>query len=345
MRLTCPNCGARYEVDAAMIPPEGRDVQCSNCTTTWFQPGFKRDSDVSDPAPPPESPAEPPVEAEPEVAARELDPEVQSVLREEAQREAALRRQESGAIEVQGEIPLDAADDDQDYEIDEEDAALAASVSGLMASAAEMEDLQDAPRERARDEARSTYAGTDEVEAAMAAAAAAAPPQVTAQGSRRDLLPDIEEINSTLRATGERRPGTADGSDVDTVADRPRRRGTRLGFGMALLLFAALIAVYANSDRINQAVPALQPAVDGYVGQVERLRSWIDMMAQGALEDNASAATPTLSPEIAAPTPDPQTPSPAADQAETDAAPNPAAETAGTGAVPVVDTETPAATE
>ena len=39
MRLTCPNCSARYEVDDGMIPPEGRDVQCSNCSTTWFQPG------------------------------------------------------------------------------------------------------------------------------------------------------------------------------------------------------------------------------------------------------------------------------------------------------------------
>jgi predicted Zn finger-like uncharacterized protein len=39
MRLTCPNCGARYEVDDALIPPEGRDVQCSDCVTTWFQAG------------------------------------------------------------------------------------------------------------------------------------------------------------------------------------------------------------------------------------------------------------------------------------------------------------------
>ena len=39
MRLTCPNCSARYEVDDSLVPPEGRDVQCSNCATTWFQPG------------------------------------------------------------------------------------------------------------------------------------------------------------------------------------------------------------------------------------------------------------------------------------------------------------------
>ena len=37
MRLTCPNCGAQYEVPDEVIPETGRDVQCSNCGDTWFQ--------------------------------------------------------------------------------------------------------------------------------------------------------------------------------------------------------------------------------------------------------------------------------------------------------------------
>ncbi|HEY9039527.1 MAG TPA: zinc-ribbon domain-containing protein [Roseovarius sp.] len=37
MRLTCPNCGAQYEVPDDVIPQAGRDVQCSNCGDTWFQ--------------------------------------------------------------------------------------------------------------------------------------------------------------------------------------------------------------------------------------------------------------------------------------------------------------------
>jgi predicted Zn finger-like uncharacterized protein len=37
MRITCPNCGAQYEVDPRVIPDIGRDVQCSNCGHTWFQ--------------------------------------------------------------------------------------------------------------------------------------------------------------------------------------------------------------------------------------------------------------------------------------------------------------------
>ncbi|WP_444463295.1 zinc-ribbon domain-containing protein [Rhodobacter capsulatus] len=38
MRLICPRCGAQYEVDDVVIPAAGRDVQCSGCGQTWFQP-------------------------------------------------------------------------------------------------------------------------------------------------------------------------------------------------------------------------------------------------------------------------------------------------------------------
>ena len=37
MRLICPNCSAQYEIDASLVPDEGRDVQCSNCGHTWFE--------------------------------------------------------------------------------------------------------------------------------------------------------------------------------------------------------------------------------------------------------------------------------------------------------------------
>ena len=70
MRLTCPNCGARYEVADSMIPPEGRDVQCSNCTTTWFQPGRRSDAQPRDEGAPPTSPPPSPAQTvtdEPEV--------------------------------------------------------------------------------------------------------------------------------------------------------------------------------------------------------------------------------------------------------------------------------------
>lgn len=147
MRLTCPNCGARYEVDESMIPAAGRDVQCSNCSTTWFQPG-PRVEEVAEPTPPPaapEAPAAPepePVditaddaveeveaslsdvvaeatsESEPEVAAdgpirRQIDPEVADILREEAERETELRRADAAPdpVETQDEMPLNSPEE------------------------------------------------------------------------------------------------------------------------------------------------------------------------------------------------------------------------------------------
>ena len=39
MRLTCPNCGAEYDVSDGMVPSAGRHVQCTACHTRWFVRG------------------------------------------------------------------------------------------------------------------------------------------------------------------------------------------------------------------------------------------------------------------------------------------------------------------
>ena len=341
MRLTCPNCGARYEVDEAMIPPEGRDVQCSNCTTTWFQPGLSQGGELeTEAAPPPEPPVaqatRQPTEAQSaEVAAarRQLDPEVRDVLREEAERETALRQQESVGLEHQDEMPLEASE--EPYEDEDED-GVGAAVSGLIAEVDEIGELQDAPRERARDEAAARYGGTSEddvadIEAQVAAVAAAS----AAASSRRDLLPDIEEINSTLRANETRSAGDLGGSDIDTVETRPRRRtGTRLGFALAILIFAALVAVYANAPRIIAAVPQAEPVLTVYVAQVEQLRTWIDEIAQGALTSDEAPVASTPTPDT--PAPEPQATDTAASEPEGDAA-EPAAAPDENGQTPAGD--------
>ena len=54
MRLTCPNCGAEYEVPDGMVPAAGRHVQCTACHTRWFVRGVPRHRPDRgpDPAPP-----------------------------------------------------------------------------------------------------------------------------------------------------------------------------------------------------------------------------------------------------------------------------------------------------
>lgn len=48
MRLTCPTCGAEYEVADAMVPAAGRHVQCTACHTRWFERGAVAPEPVSE---------------------------------------------------------------------------------------------------------------------------------------------------------------------------------------------------------------------------------------------------------------------------------------------------------
>lgn len=300
MRLTCPNCDAQYEVPDDVVPPEGRDVQCSNCGQTWFQhhpdnapeaedvsldaPEPAADEELSPPEPeaaPEDETAsdtghrdepEPETETDPDDAAaveddqddaeheeasappdapqrRELDPAVADILRQEAEAEQELRRKHSSEpLESQPDLGLDGAD-----EPDEGDARR----------------TQEA-RERM---ARMRGEPTPMSEAAVNAAAIS---------SRRDLLPDIEEINSTLRNEGER--NAADGqADIEGPTAQSKRRSFRTGFLLMLLIFVILALIYLYAPQIAQRVPAMDPLLSSYVGWVDGLRLWLDGYVQGAL--------------------------------------------------------------
>lgn len=263
MRLTCPNCGARYEVDDAMVPPAGRDVQCSSCNTTWFQtgpgaegqpsavyvkrviqarpaahqpPAGARDDD--DDAGEDEAAQEPQLPLPPR---RGTDRAALEILRQEAERETRLRRGQATPVETQSEMSLDDGGD-------------------WTRTRAERADL---------DEARDAF--DDSPEAVV--------------GARRDLLPDIEDINSTLRATGDRSPEETTASDVDTLDTGPRRRrGARAGFVLVLLVAAIAAGVYANADLIAGQVPETAPYLQSFVEQVNSARFWIDDRARDLVD-------------------------------------------------------------
>ncbi len=244
MRLTCPNCSARYEVDDSMVPPEGRDVQCSNCTTTWFQPGRRVDVQPTavhvargalDDEPAPET------QPNPRPTRREIDPGVRDILREEAEREARLRRGESDPVETQAEMPL-------------EEEADAANRARRRAELDEAQDAFDADADHG--------------------------------GSRRDLLPDIEEINSTLRATGDRSPEEEDASDIETLETAPaRRRGVRSGFLLVLIFSIAGVLLYSNVDAVAEVVPQAEPVLRRFEDLVNNGRFWLDDMARNLVSN------------------------------------------------------------
>ncbi|KIC16651.1 zinc-ribbon domain-containing protein [Leisingera sp. ANG-DT] len=324
MRLTCPNCAAQYEVPEDVIPPEGRDVQCSNCGQTWFQAAagadaaedaalenigieeaFARAAEAeakekserelaakaeqdAEPEPEPqpepepepetgtserpaqeadpeeaETAAEPPQdsteddaagqpgadedisdeapEPEPEQAlqppqrGRSLDPEMSDILREEAAREAELRAAESQSLETQPDLGLE--------------------------EAAPAED-EAARRSRQARDRMARMRGED-------------PRQIAAaeSGSRKELLPDIEEINSTLRSAGSAAPAPQADPEALPV---PRKSSFARGFALSVIAALILLMIYDKAPLIAEKLPQADPVLSSYVDWVDQARLWLD---------------------------------------------------------------------
>ncbi|TMV15215.1 zinc-ribbon domain-containing protein [Arenibacterium halophilum] len=274
MRIACPNCGAQYEVPDEVIPEDGRDVQCSNCSDTWFQPrngdpirlpadsglqesddapavSVHADEEQTDSTPDPElamdvtphtgtaPPDDDDTEEEPGDVPRQrrLDPGVADILREEARHESRLRASESTGLESQGDLGLDSVGEDE----------------------------ASKRSQQARDR-MARLRGTP-----------ATPPPGAPRG---DLLPDIEEIKSTL-APDDRDVRMAPGPVQMVPVRAPRRSGFLRGFSVMILLTVGLVLLYMNASQVTEAVPALSDFVANYVTVVDKARIWLDQNLSG----------------------------------------------------------------
>lgn len=272
MRLTCPNCDAHYDVDEALIPDEGRDVQCSNCTTTWFQPGPQA---AEEPASDPEIEIDKDVEEDEFVgasatatlaAARGLTPRRpelseadRSVIDEEVARETAARQEEAGALETQPDLGID------DTEAVERAEAARDRIARRRGDETETSELVDKNLE-------------DDFEEDVAPA-----PQRPDSQTKSELLPDIEEINSTL----EEAPQAPDEVEpTETLAEQAAKgkRGFRIGFGLALLVFAGLIFAYVEAASLAERAPQLAETLAQYQNSVDKLRISLESAAQSMVE-------------------------------------------------------------
>lgn len=249
MRLICPNCDAQYEVDDAVIPEGGRDVQCSSCGHTWFQTAHQADASDEGTAPvvaetiPPEA-----------LRRRSLDDTVLSVLREEAERETKAREAEGSSLETQTDLGL---------------------------SAPPAEPLSVLPV------ASEPQAAGESADEKMPHAEAA----LVAKASRRELLPDIEEINSTLRPTSERRNEPAAHGARQTL--RQRRSGFRRGFLTSISGMSLLLLVYVFAGGISRAVPASEPLLARYTAAVDGMRLWLENSMRTTTESLKSTDAPS----------------------------------------------------
>ena len=208
---------------------------------------------------PDDTPAEDEERAEPpEPQRRELDPSVADILQQEAEIESQARAQAAEGLESQPDLGLDNSESDADRR------------------------AREARERMARMRGESTAPATQVSEAAAPAAAI---------GSRRDLLPDIEEINSTLRSTSDRQAGTSpEVSDPQGATVARKKSGFRRGFMLMIMLALVLGAVYVFAPQIAQAVPQVDPYLSAYVAQVDTVRTWLDGQVTAVLTALDSAA-------------------------------------------------------
>ncbi|EEE38721.1 MJ0042 family finger-like domain protein [Rhodobacteraceae bacterium KLH11] len=243
MRLTCPNCGAQYEVPDEVIPEGGRDVQCSNCEETWFQSKDPKLSAAKPEAalsptstieeafakaedPPAEDAPEPKVaETEPEsaedTASSNVDPAVSSILKQEAAREAELREREGSNLESQPDLALDPP-----------------------------EQPKVKPKRPATTE-------------------------TAADAGQKDELPDVEAINSGLR-------GDLTSDETEVTAPARKSGGFLRGFALIIIIGVALFLIYGNANQISEAVPQADPMLKSYVSLVDQARLWLEAQTGSA---------------------------------------------------------------
>ncbi len=95
--------------------------------------------------------------------------------------------------------------------------------------------------------------------------------------ARRDLLPDVEEINSTLR------PSEVPVDDFIQHGPLQReQRGFRSGFLMVMTVAILGTALYTAAPSLSVMVPALAGPLEAFVGAVDSLRLSLDGVMQSA---------------------------------------------------------------
>ncbi|MEM9011625.1 MAG: zinc-ribbon domain-containing protein [Pseudomonadota bacterium] len=285
MRLICPNCSAEYEVADNAIPPEGRDVQCGACHTTWFQTGAPEVAVEMPDADPVEEPAAPEVAETPYAAPEETAPPAEdSPVRETAAQDTSA--QDTTAQDTEALLREFRA-----Y-LNEEDRKASASRAPSAPAAA---------------------AAAAPVAAAAAASTEAEPPRSGPPRSRLrfrvDTEPDMdapdfsddapvdsfgaEDLSATMQDT----PPSAGGIPPGVVTERraphrvqPRSRTPR-GIAAMILLCLAVAGVYGFAPAIAQAVPASAPALSTFVASVDEARRVVERFLRDGQEAETNAAS------------------------------------------------------
>jgi len=277
MRLLCPNCDAQYEVDDSVIPKDGRDVQCSSCGQTWFQKSASQLGDTDQPSA--DQANEQDVVTDQPDPKPEVEPEVEQVAEAEAEAEIEIEPDNEPEPEPELETehePLKA--DEAVLDVLRQEAALETEARHEEAQGG----LETQPDLGLDDKTDNSEASLGAEISQRTAHLRGIEPEIETNASRSDLLPDIEEINSSLQ-------NESAAETEEAIAEIKRgRSGFRLGFGLIIILATLLFLAYVYAPQIVESAPSAEAFMVNYVETVDGLRLWLDQLMKSATEKMSS---------------------------------------------------------
>ena len=265
MRLVCPRCGAQYEIDGAAITPAGRDVECSACDHVWRA------------LPPPESfdPA-----ARPQLS-RPLSDSVIEILREEAARELEVRAAERRSLRAaERAAAFPAVPEAQDPAEEGQGRALADDASGASAPLVDTGALPAIGPKGGTDDERMVPGGAGAVVREAVSSPAPASPVQTAPGGDTAATGHVVAADAAPAAGTTRMSAVppafnpAPAPPLPMASATGSRRGYDAGFGLAVILAVAVVALYALAPRLSGPGP-IGSVIAEWRGEMDKGRDWL----------------------------------------------------------------------
>lgn len=260
MRLVCPNCDAQYDVPDDIIPDGGRDVECSNCGHTWFEAGPQSNLGATTVMRP---------------SIRHNDEMDETVDDTDANLETPLPKiAAQEGEETEGTLPQRPKLDPNVADILREEAEYENRLREQETLEYQEEFPLDEPAETGAGNDRQSYndLGFEDIDEA---------PQNRTNETRKDVFPDIEEINSTLRS--EKSNKTPQPEKTPRVQKKRNRAGFRIGFSFVLIFALIALGFYVYADDLKTQFPNGKATIDTYVAWVDQQRQFIQTNVEGAV--------------------------------------------------------------
>jgi len=290
--VQCANCGntwfqERAPSELSAPDPSGVDATADDTQADFGSAQPTQDVDeYDDDDESHEAEAEPPIQRQ----QTPVDPSVLDILRSEAEREAAARDAEDtddAPAPVQDDVAEYQDIEDEPQVVETPEAEAVPEVSEEIAPEPAEGNLAERARaSRSRLRANSTGRGrdrrlnlsvaegdTDQVEETpddTPEEVAPAPKREGKRAKRKPDLPNVDELNSSLRSASDKNRAR-DEDDYSDIAPE-RNIKSRLGFYLAILIALALLATYALAPQIIATLPEAKPYIDGYVTAMDQIR-------------------------------------------------------------------------